>query len=168
VHPVRADAEAVGAEGEGTVQVAVIVRVGGGVGLVDRDRRGVDVTNQGTIAIGNSNGASAWMPIAPLLLPIAMVPWLVTAWLLSIVTAVPEVGRTEPAEVMVIASGAPAFTVEVRTGWVMAVAMFSATAGVANARIAVLASRRRYMRSPHRSVSILRTEPERRSLGAGL
>src|SRR5690606_39080787 len=89
--------------------------------------------------------AFARIPVAPLALATAIVPWLVTAWLLSIVTAVPLVGFTEPEEEIVIASGAPAFTVEVRTGWVTAVEMVSAAAGAASAITAVRASRYRCM-----------------------
>ncbi len=76
--------------------------------------------------------AFAEIPVAPSLLVIWIVPSLTTLWLLSIVTAVPLVRVTDPAAAILMSSGVPVFTVEVRTGAVVAVPMVvSAKAGVA-------------------------------------
>ena len=77
-----ADAEAVTSLGERPVDVAVIIAVGGSVGLVDADRAGVD-DGAGQVRIGEDAGriAGAGGPDSACVLNVA---------LLSMVTATPE------------------------------------------------------------------------------
>src|SRR5690349_6718597 len=65
--------------------------------------------------------ALAKIPVAPFELLISIEPSLTTLLLLSTVTAVPDVGLIDPVEVIFTSSAAPALTVEVRTGAVVAV-----------------------------------------------
>jgi hypothetical protein len=76
-----------------------------------------------------------------LALLIVTFPWFVTEWLSSIVTAVPPLTVTEPADVIVMLSGCPFLTVEVSNGVVFAVVTSVAAAGAASAIAAVEASR---------------------------
>ena len=67
--------------------------------------------------------AVARMPVALSALLISIVPSLVNLLLLSMVTALPDVGLIEPADVIFMSSAAPDLIVDVRTGVVVAVAM---------------------------------------------
>ena len=67
--------------------------------------------------------AATSTPTAPETLPIWIVPWLLSLWLLSMMTPPPVDAFTVPAELIRISSGAPALTVDVRTGPVTAVAI---------------------------------------------
>jgi hypothetical protein len=76
------------------------------------------------------------MPVALSELVIWIVPALLTLLLLSIVTAVPLVTVTDPAEVMLTSDGAPLLAVDVFTGVVIAVEIeLCAAAGVAANRM---------------------------------
>src|SRR3546814_18429149 len=81
--------------------------------------------------------APARMPVAPSTLVNSIVPSLTTLLLLSSVTAGPAtVGLIDPAEVILISSGAPDLIVEVRTGAVVAVAIVVSAWAAVERRVA--------------------------------
>src|SRR3546814_9812144 len=81
--------------------------------------------------------APARMPVAPSTLVNSIVPSLTTLLLLSSVTAGPAtVGLIDPAEVILISSGAPDLIVEVRTGAVVAVVIVVSAWAAVERRVA--------------------------------